>query len=99
MKKSILLACLLSAMAMSSFAQSAPPMTPAEAGAKRVAERDAEWARTHSGGTAVKEPVAPRYNAKHVKNAKRGKQVKHHKQPRHKARKGARPNAAAPKPQ
>lgn len=98
MKKSLLLACLLSALAMSSFAQSVPAMTPAEAGAKRVAERDAEWARTHSGATVVKEPVA-RPNAKHVKNAKRGKQVKHHKQPKHKVKKGARSKAAAPKPQ
>lgn len=95
MKKSLLLACLLSALAMSSFAQSAPAMTPAEAGAKRVAERDAEWARTHSGGTDVKAPLA-RHNAKHVKNAKRGKHVK---QPKHKVKKGARSNGAAPKPQ
>lgn len=92
MKKSLILACLVGAFAVSSFAQSASEMTPAEAGAKRVAERDAEWLRAHSGGAEAKEPMAPR-KAKHVKKAK------HPKQPKHKVKKGAMSNADAAKPQ
>ena len=34
-------------------------MTPAELGAKLVAERDAAWLRAHAGGAEVKELMAP----------------------------------------
>jgi hypothetical protein len=53
MKESLVVACLLSAFAMSSFAQATPATTPAELGAKLVAERDAAWLRAHSGPDLV----------------------------------------------
>lgn len=90
MKKSLVLACLVSAFTVSSFAQSAPDMTPAELGAKLVAERDAAWLRAHSGGAEVKEPMAPP-NDMHANRPKHGKHVKHSKHskhPRHKVKKG-----------
>lgn len=90
MKKSLVLACLVSAFAMPSFAQSAPDMTPAELGAKLVAERDAAWLRAHSGGAEVKEPMAP-HNDMHAKRPKHGKHAKHSKYAKyskHKVKKG-----------
>ena len=89
MKKSLALVCLLSAFAVPSFAQSAPETTPAEAGAKLVAERDAAWLRAHPGGAEVKEPMALK-SAKHVKRAKHTK---------HKVKKGGMTNANPAKPQ
>ncbi|HAL37789.1 MAG TPA: hypothetical protein DCP03_06585 [Polaromonas sp.] len=80
---------------MSSFAQSAPDTTPAEAGAKLVAERDAAWLRAHPGGAEVKEPMALN-NAKHVKRAKH---VKHVKRAKHTVKKGGMTNANTAKPQ
>ena len=54
MKKSLLLACLLSVVAVSSFAQ-----TPANAaGAKLVAERDAAYARAHPVVITTHRPMA-----------------------------------------
>lgn len=88
MKKSLVLACFLSAFALSGFAQSTPAATPAEVGAKLVAERDAAWLRAHSGSTEANEPMA-RHNAmhakhdRHVKHAKRAMHPKHAKQSRH----------------
>lgn len=96
MKKSLVVACLLSAFAMSSFAQATPGATPAELGAKLVAERDAAWLRTHSGSKEANEPMG-RHNAmharhdrhvehsKHAKHAKHGMRAKHAK---HKLEKG-----------
>lgn len=76
MKKLLALGFALSVFALSGFAQSVPARTPAEAGARRVAERDAAWAKAHPLGAAVKQPMAhPK-----AKHGKRVKQVKHSKQ-------------------
>ena len=68
MKKSLLLACLLSACAVSGFAQS-----PAEStGAKMVAERDAAYARTHPATMNAAAPVvhhAKKHHGKHHRHA------------------------------
>ncbi len=85
MKKSLVLACLVSAIAVSSFAQSAPAKTPAEAGARLVAERDAAWLKAHPTTSMVKEPMAL-HDAKHVKPAKH---IKHVKSAMHKTNKAA----------
>ena len=79
MKKSLAIACLVSVFAVSSFAQSAPPRTPAEVGAQRVAERDAAWQKAHPGSMAVNEPMAPHKTeqAKHAKHGKHHPHVKH----------------------
>ena len=49
MKKSLVLACVLSVCAVSSFAQSgaAQPASPAVAGARLVAEHDSAWQKAH----------------------------------------------------
>ncbi len=96
MKKSLLLACLVCAFAGSGFAQSvpaAPATAPAQAGAKRVAERDAEWRKAHPGGAVAAQPQAvhklkaKKAHAvkadKHAKRAKHAKTVKHHKPVKH----------------
>jgi L-fucose isomerase-like protein len=72
MKKSLVAAVILSVFAVSSFAQSAPATTPAEAGAKLVAERDAAWLAAHPGAAESKKPMAGQ-NAKHVKTPKQAK--------------------------
>lgn len=71
MKKSLVAAVILSVFAVSSFAQS----TPAEAGAKLVAERDAAWLAAHPGAAESKVPMAGQ-KAKHVKAPKQAKQAK-----------------------
>ena len=74
MKKSLLLACLLSVCAVSSFAQS-----PAyDAGAKRVAERDAAYAKAHPVGMNTTAPVVHHAKKRHGK---------HHRRVMHKATK------------
>lgn len=78
MKKFLALASLLSFFAVSGFAQTAPARTPAEAGAKLVAERDAAWLKAHPRGVALKEPMA-HLAAKQVKHVKHMKRVKHSK--------------------
>lgn len=78
MKKFLALASLLSVFAVSGLAQTAPARTPAEAGAKLVAERDAAWLKAHPRGVAVKERMA-RPAAGQVKHVKQGKRVKHGK--------------------
>ena len=74
MKKSLLLACLLSVCAVSSFAQS--PTN--DAGAKRVAERDAAYAKAH--------PVAMNAAAAMARHANKH-HSKHHRRVLHKAMK------------
>lgn len=76
MKNTLALACILSALAIPSFAQYTPTESPAEMGAKLVAERDAAWRRAHSGNTEVQEPMAI-HHARHVNQAKNTKIVKH----------------------
>jgi hypothetical protein len=95
MKKSLVLACLLGAFAVSSLAQSSPPpaTAPAQAGAKRVAERDAEWRMAHPGAAVAAQPQAVHKlkakkahavkAGKHVKRAKHAKASKHGKQAKH----------------
>ena len=95
MKKSLALVCLLSAFAMSSFAQSPSNTTPAEAGARLVAERDAAWLRAHPGNAEVKEPMAP-HNARHEKHVKHQRHVSHH---RRNVKKGRMTNANPAKSQ
>ena len=74
MKKTLFLACLLSVCTVSSFAQ-----TPAnDAGARRVAERDAAYAKAH--------PVAMNTTAPVVHHAKK-RHGKHHRRVMHKATK------------
>ena len=58
MKKSLALACLISVLAASSFAQSAPAATPAVIGARLVAERDSAWLRDHPARAATPVPMA-----------------------------------------
>ena len=58
MKKSLALACLISALAASSFAQSAPKPTPATVGARLVAERDSAWMRAHPARSEIQVPMA-----------------------------------------
>ena len=82
MKKSLALACIVCAFTVSSFAQSAPDMTPAELGAKLVAKRDAAWTQAHSGGAQVKEPMVP-HNDMHAKRPKHGKHAKHSQHAKH----------------
>lgn len=74
MKKSILVALLLSAFAFSSFAQG----TPESAGARRVAERDAEYAKNHP--VLVQERVLKKHTQKHLKR------VQHRRAKRHASR-------------
>lgn len=74
MKKSLLLACLLTVCAVSGFAQS----PASEAGAKRVAERDAAYAKAH--------PVAMSVTAPTVRHAKK-RHGKHHRRVMHEAMK------------
>ena len=71
MTNPLLLACLLSLCAVSSFAQS--PVNVA--GAKLVAERDAAYARAHPGMNTT--PAAPHHAKK--------RHTKHHRQVAHKA--------------
>jgi hypothetical protein len=80
MKKIIALACVLSAFTLSSFAQTAA--SPADAGAKLVAERDAAWAKGQPRAAAANESTAPA-KAKSVKHAKKAKAVKHAKKAKH----------------
>ena len=104
MKKSLVVACLLSAFAMSSFAQPTPAATPAELGAKLVAERDAAWLRAHSGSKEANEQMG-RHNAmhakhaRHVKHSEHAKQSKHAKHANHKLKKGGVTNGTPANPQ
>ena len=61
MKKSLLLACLLSVCAVSSFAQSS---VNAE-GARMVAERDAAYAKSHLMATMNQSTPMVRHGKKH----------------------------------
>jgi hypothetical protein len=87
MKKTLVLACLVSAFAVSGFAQSVPAgsaTAPAQAGAKRVAERDAEWSKAHPTGTAAAQaPVARKVKTKQAHSAKVGKHGKRVKSSKH----------------
>ena len=101
MKKSLVVACLLSAFAMSSFAQPTPAATPAELGAKLVAERDAAWLSTHSGSTEANEPMAG-HNAMHARydrHAKHSKHAMHSKRAKHKLEQGGVTDATPANPQ
>ena len=66
MKKSLVLACLVSALAASSFAQSTPSATPALAGARLVAERDSPWLRNHPARAEIQTPMAHKARRPHV---------------------------------
>lgn len=66
MKKSFVIACLVGAFATSSFAQSAPTVTPAAAGARLVAERDSAWLRNHPARTEIQTPLAHKTGRAHV---------------------------------
>ena len=71
MKKSFVLACLLSVCAVSSFAQS-----PANAeGARRVAERDAAYAKAHPTTTMNHSMPTVRHGKKHRAHRKAMKKV------------------------
>lgn len=110
MKNTLALACILSALAIPSFAQYAPTESPAEMGAKLVAERDAAWRRNHVGNTEVQEPMATNHarrvgpvkhvkNAKHVKRVKQPKHVKHAKHAKRHVTKRAPSNVSPATPQ
>ena len=66
MKKSLVLACLVTVLAASSFAQSAPSTTPAVTGARLVAERDSAWLRDHPARAAIQAPMAHQARRPHV---------------------------------
>ena len=71
MKKSFVLACLLSVCAVSSFAQS-----PVNAeGARRVAERDAAYAKAHPIATMNHSMPTVRHGKKHHTHRKAMKRV------------------------
>jgi len=100
MKKFVVGACLLGVLAVSSFSQPVPSTPPAEAGAKRVAERDAAWLNAHPGSAKVADPMVLKKarhvkHAKHVKHGKHLKKGKHTKHAKHKIKKAKRP---APRP-
>ncbi len=101
MKKSLVVACLLSVFAMSSFAQPTPAATPAELGAKLVAERDAAWLRTHSGRSGANEPMAGHkaMHARHDRHAKHYKHARHSKHVKRKFEQGGMTNATPANPQ
>ena len=101
MKKSLVVACLLSVFAMSGFAQPTPAATPAELGAKLVAEHDAAWLRTQSGGTQADEPMAGRnaMHARHDRYAKHAKHAKHARRAQHKLEQGGVTNGTPANPQ
>lgn len=101
MKKPLVVACLLSVFAMSSFAQPTPAATPAELGAKLVAERDAAWLRTHSGSSEANEPMAGHnaMHARHDRHAKHSKHARHSKHAKHKLEQGRVTNATPANPQ
>jgi len=71
MKKTFALACLLSVCAMSSFAQS-PVNTE---GARRVAERDAAYAKAHPTTTMNQSMPMVRHGKKHHTHRKAMKKV------------------------
>ncbi len=60
MKKSFVLACFISACAVSSFAQ-----TPAAEGARLVAQRDAAYAKAHPATTMNRSTPAIHHARKH----------------------------------
>ena len=101
MKKSLVVASLVTVFAVSSFAQPAPAATPAELGAKRVAERDAAWLRTHSGSTDVNEPMAGRnaMHARHDRHVKHSKHAMHSKRAKPKLAQDGVTNATPANPQ
>jgi hypothetical protein len=77
-KKLVVIASFLSAFAATGFAQT----TPAEAGAKLVAERDAAYHKAHPGSAKAQTPTA-HTSAKHNKNANKSQHAKksqHHNQ-------------------
>ena len=71
MKKTFVLACLLSVCAVSSFAQSPANIE----GAKRVAERDAAYAKTHPITTMNQSMPTVRHGKKHHTHRKAMKKV------------------------
>lgn len=71
MKKFTLVALLLSVAAFSSFAQG----TSDSAGARRVAERDAAYAKNHP--VLVQERVIKRHTKKHLKRAHHRRAKRH----------------------
>ena len=78
MKKLVVIASFLSAFAATGFAQT----TPAEAGAKLVAEHDAAYHKAHPGVAKAQTPAA-HTSAKHTKNANKSQHAKkdqHHNQ-------------------
>ena len=81
MKKLIVVASFLTAFAASGFAQTAPARTPAEAGAKMVAERDAAYLRAHPAG--VKAQAAAAHTTKHAKHNKNAQKSQHAKKSQH----------------
>jgi hypothetical protein len=101
MKKSFVVACLLSVFAVSSFAQPTPVATPAELGAKLVAERDAAWFRTHSGSMEANEPMGGHnpMHARHHRHAKQSKHAMHSKHAKRKLEQGGVTNATPANPQ
>ena len=69
---------MLSAFAVPGFAQSVPATTPAQTGAKLVAERDAAWLKAHPQSVSTMAHPAAKHvkQAKHVKRAKKSKPTK-----------------------
>ena len=78
MKKSLLIACLVSAFAVSSFAQSAPSATPAVTGARLVAERDSAWLRDHPARAEIQAPMAHQARRPHVHHLHLPRLHRHH---------------------
>jgi hypothetical protein len=75
LKKLIALTSLLSAFAVSAIAQTSPARTPAESGAKLVAERDAAWTKAHPTPAKAQAP-ATKSTAKPAKQSKKSKSAK-----------------------
>ena len=73
MKKSYALALLLSVCAVSSFAQD-----PGAAGARRVAERDAAYAKSHPAGIHQVVPVV-HHGKKHQSHTRTHRHINAHK--------------------
>ena len=82
LKKLFVVASFLSAFGVSGFAQTAPARTPAESGAKLVAEHDAAYLKAHPGGAKASTPKA-HSTTKHAKNNKSAKKSQHTKKSQH----------------
>lgn len=84
MKKFLALVLVTSVFAVSSFAQTVPNRSPAEAGARIIAEHDAAWLKAHPGSVKAKVPNAHSaakhvQHAQHSSHAKKSQNVRHNK--------------------